>query len=114
MHHSNTTTALLHSFFKCINNYYTNPTLSCGNDQNDGVASQKHFADEPVLGDGLAGLAAGGFRFFRPHLLHVLQHHVGVPVKRLDSGQQLFVVSARYQHLCVVLYCPLQQRQGTM
>ena len=35
----------------------------------------------------------------RPHLLHVLQHHIAVPIERLNAPEQLVVVAAIDQHL---------------
>ena len=64
------------------------------NNQNHAVASQEHLADKAVLVDGAAQLALGIARRLGPHLLDVLQHHVAMPVKGLDAGEQLAVVAA--------------------
>ena len=50
-----------------------------------------HLADEPILVDTLALTTLG---LLGPHLLDVLQHHVAVAVKGLDTGQELAVVPA--------------------
>jgi hypothetical protein len=52
-----------------------------------------HFADEPILVDGSALFALSIPRCLGPHLLDVLQHHVAMSVKRLDSRKQLAVVA---------------------
>ena len=39
-----------------------------------------------------------------PHFLHILEHHVAVPIERLDSAQQLLVIPAVDQHLHSVVY----------
>lgn len=50
-----------------------------------------HLADEAVL---VHSLARTTLRLLGPHLLHVLQHHVEVSVKGLDTGQEFPVVAA--------------------
>lgn len=35
-----------------------------------------------------------------------------MPIKRLDARQQLPVIAAADQHLCVRAYCGLQDREG--
>jgi len=57
--------------------------------QDDGVTSKKHLADEPILVHTLSFAALG---FFRPHLLHILQHHVAMSIECFDSRQQLAVI----------------------
>lgn len=37
------------------------------------------------------------------YLLDILQHHIAVPIERLDTRQQLVVVTTVDQHLGVVL-----------
>lgn len=57
-----------------------------------------HLADEAVLVNTLALAALG---LLGPHLLHVLEDHVAVSVKCLDTGKQLAVVTAGDQDLGV-------------
>lgn len=67
-----------------------------------------HLADEAILVHTLALSALG---LLGPHLLHVLQHHVAVSVKGLDTGQQLPVVTAGDQDLGVCAGSGLQKRE---
>lgn len=60
-----------------------------------------HLADKPILIHGPSLLALCIPRCLSPHLLHVLEHHVAVPVEGLDSGEELAVVSTRDQDLVV-------------
>ncbi len=55
-----------------------------------------HLADEPILVHTLSFTALG---FFRPHLFHILQHHVAMSIERFDSRQQLPVIPTRDQDL---------------
>ena len=48
------------------------------------------------------------------HLLDILQHHVAMPVKRLDASEKLFVVSQRDENLALVAHGLLQHRQGPL
>ena len=48
------------------------------------------------------------------HLLDILQHHVAMPVKRLDAAEQLFVVSKRDEHLALVPHRLLEHRQRAL
>ena len=57
-----------------------------------------HLADEAILVNALALAALG---LLGPHLLHVLEDHVAVSVKCLDTGEELAVVTARDQDLGV-------------
>lgn len=58
--------------------------------QDDTITPEEHFADESVLIDAF-GIALG---LLRPHLLHILQHHVAVAVERLDSRKKFSVIPA--------------------
>lgn len=69
-----------------------------------------HLAHETILVNPLPLIPLG---LLRPHLLHVLQHHVAVTVKRLDPREELAVVPARDQNLGVGACCGLQEGQGT-
>lgn len=69
-----------------------------------------HFADETVL---VHALALGTLRLLGPHLLNILEDHVAVSVKSLDTGQQLAVVSAGNQDLGVCAGGGLEERQRT-
>ena len=62
----------------------------------DAVAAEEHLGDEAVAVDGRGLLLAlARLRHLRPHLLHALQYHVAVPVKRLHTAKQLFVTSQK-------------------
>ena len=50
--------------------------------------------------------------FFSVHLLDVFKDHVAMPIERLDARQQLAVVAAGDQDLCVAAHGRLQDRQG--
>merc|ERR1719265_486081 len=80
--------------------------------QDHRIASEEHFADEAILVHRL-GLLLAPVRDLRPHLTHVLQDHVRVTVKCLDTCQNLPIVAAIDEHLRVVLHTLLQYRQGT-
>ena len=67
-----------------------------------------HLANETILVHTLALAALG---LLGPHLLHVLQNHVAVSVKGLDTGQELAVVSAGDQDLGVRAGGGLQEGQ---
>lgn len=69
-----------------------------------------HLADETVL---VHALALGTLGLLGPHLLNILENHVAVSVKSLDTGQQLAVVSAGNQNLGVCAGGGLEERQGT-
>lgn len=86
--------------------------MSCSaeQDEDDGVAAKEHLADETVL---VHALALGTLGLLGPHLLNVLENHVTVSVKSLDTGQQLAVVSAGNQDLGVCAGGGLEKRQGT-
>lgn len=45
-----------------------------------------HFADETILVHALANLSLGVLGVLCPHLLDILQDHVTMPVKSLDTG----------------------------
>jgi hypothetical protein len=73
-------------------------------DENDGVATEKHFVDVAVLVDRLGFLLTlPGFRQLRPHLLDSFQNEVAVPVESLDPAEELLVVPAVDEDLGVVL-----------
>lgn len=75
------------------------------NHQNHRVTSEEHLGNKPILvhGFGLL-LALAGSRQLRPHLFHVLQHHVAVAIEGFYPAQQLLVVAAVDEHLGVVLH----------
>jgi len=71
--------------------------------KDDGVSSQKHLADESVFVNGFSFLGSfASFGCLCPHLLYILQHHVAVPVKSLNTPKQFLVVSAVDEDLSVV------------
>lgn len=45
------------------------------------------------------GLTLSGFGGLSPHLFHIFQNHVAMPVKSLDTGKKFAVVSTIDQHL---------------
>jgi hypothetical protein len=73
---------------------------SAQQNENDGVASEKHLADETVLVDLASFLPICQSWGFCPHLLCVLKNHVAVTIECLDAGEQFAVVAARDQDLC--------------
>ena len=68
------------------------------------IPPEEHLADEAVLVNRLRALSLGPLWHLSPHLLDVLQHHVAVTIKGLDSAEQLPVVAAADQDLAVVLH----------
>lgn len=50
---------------------------------------------------------------FRPHLLHILQHHVAMSIKRLDSREKLSVVAAGDEYLGMGADCGLEDGEGS-
>ena len=68
--------------------------------QHHRVSSKEQLADVSVLVDRSTLLGAlSCLGDFRPHLLHVLQHHVAVSVEGLHTSEKLVVVSAINQDL---------------
>lgn len=61
--------------------------------------SHLHLANEPILINRSPLLAITLPRRLRPHLLHVLQNHIAMPIKRLHPRQQLLVIATRDQDL---------------
>jgi len=76
------------------------------------VSVYSHLTNKPILINRPTLLSPASPRRLRPHLLHILQYHIAMPIKRLDSRQQLPVVTAADQHLCVRAYCGLQDGEG--
>lgn len=68
-----------------------------------------HLADEAVL---VHALALDTLGVLGPHLLDVLENHVEVAIKSLDTRQQLAVVAAGDQDLGVGARGGQQERQG--
>lgn len=64
---------------------------SAEQDEDDGVTTEEHLADEAILVNTLAVTTLG---LLGPHLLDVLQNHVAVAVEGLDTGEELAVVPA--------------------
>lgn len=79
--------------------------------QDDRISTQEHLRNEAIFVDLPAFLPVGQTRCLCPHLLDVLKHHVAVSVEGLDSRQQLLVVAAGYQDLCVVSHGGLEDGQ---
>lgn len=65
------------------------------------ILKYSHFTDESILIHRPAFLPSAVPRCLRPHFLHILQHHITVPVKSFDTGQQLAVVAAGDEYLGV-------------
>ena len=79
-------------------------------DENDGVTSEKHFADKTFFVDCLLSLSCRGLC---PHLLHILQDHITMTIVRLHARQQLVIVPHVDQHLRIALHALLQNGKGT-
>lgn len=79
--------------------------------QNHRIPSQKHLTDKAILIHGPPLLSRRRPRRLSPHLLHILKHHIAMPIKRLDARQQLPIIAARYQDLRVRSHCRLQDRE---
>jgi hypothetical protein len=60
-----------------------------------------HLANEPILVYRSSLLASTRSWGLGPHLLHVLQDHIAMPIECLHARKQLSVVSARDQNLGV-------------
>lgn len=75
---------------------------SAEENQDDTVTSEEHLADKAVLVDHASLLAICCSRSFTPHLLHILEHHVAMAVKRLHSSEQFSVIATRNQDLCML------------
>lgn len=60
-----------------------------------------HLADKPILVDWPSLLAVCKTRGLCPHLLHVLENHVTVPIESLDTGEEFAVVADRDEDLVV-------------
>lgn len=73
--------------------------------------SNSHLTDKAILIHRPSLLPTRQPRRLRPHLLHILKHHVAVAIESLDARQQLAVVAARDQHLRVRAHCRLQNRE---
>jgi len=72
--------------------------------QNHTISSQEHFGNESVLVNWFPFLLAFTRSWIlRPHFLNVLQHHITMSVKSFDTGQELPIIPAVDQHLCVIL-----------
>lgn len=65
-----------------------------------------HLAHEAIL---VHALPLVTLRLLGPHFLHVLQYHVAVSVKSLDTGQELTIVAAGDQDLSVCAGSGLQE-----
>lgn len=57
---------------------------SAQQNEDNRIASQEHLADEAIL---VHAPSLSALRLLRPHLFHVLEHHIAVAVKRLDSSK---------------------------
>lgn len=67
-----------------------------------------HLANKPILVQRSPLLPARQSWRLRPHLLHILQHHIAMPIERLDAGEELAVVAARDQDLGVRAHSGLE------
>lgn len=54
---------------------------------NDAIAAKEELRDETLLIDGSFGAAARRFRRIGPHLPHVLQNHIAMPIECLDATE---------------------------
>lgn len=75
--------------------------------------ANSHFADKTIFIDWSSLLPCTRSWCLCPHLLHILQHHIAMSVECLHAGQQLSVVSARDEDLCVGSNSGLEDREGT-
>merc|ERR1739841_192208 len=60
--------------------------------QDHGVPTKEELANEAVLVHWLSLLLPGALGHLGPHLAHILEDHVAVPVERLHTRQDLPVV----------------------
>lgn len=72
-----------------------------------------HLADEAILVHGTTLLAVGQARCLCPHLLDVLENHVAMAVKGLNTRKQLAVVTDRDEHLRVRADGRLKDGEGS-
>lgn len=82
-------------------------------EQNFRSRKNSHLANKAILIHRPALLPPSQPRRLRPHLLHILQHHIAVSIEGLDARQQLAVVAARDQDLGVRAHGCLEDGQRT-
>jgi len=71
--------------------------------ENNSVLSQVHLADKSIFVDRFCLLALATFWCFCPHLLHILQYHIAMPVESFDACQQFAIIATANENLRVVL-----------
>jgi hypothetical protein len=76
--------------------------------QNHRIPPQEHLTNEPILIHNPTLLPLRIPRRLTPHLLHILQHHIEVSIKRLYARKQLPVVPTRDEDLAVGAHGGLQ------
>ena len=80
-------------------------SLGISEHKNDRISPQKHLTDESIhVYRFRSARTFSSLVYLAPHLLHVLEDHVAVPIKGLHSTQELSVVSAINQHLRIRLH----------
>lgn len=68
--------------------------------ENSSIATKdSHLANEPIFIDWSPLLPAGSPWRLGPHFLHILQHHVAMPIKCFDPCQEFPIVTTRDQDL---------------
>ncbi len=73
--------------------------------------SNSHFTDKPILVHRSPLLPTAIPWGLCPHLLHVLEHHVTMPIEGLDTREQLSVVAAGDEDLGVGFHSRLEDRE---
>jgi len=72
-----------------------------------------HLRHKPILIDRPSFLPISQPRRLRPHLLHILQHHIEVAIKSLNAAQHLAVVAEGDEDLGVVAHGGLEDGEGS-
>lgn len=75
-----------------LRNLDLNPSASAHLDMSAKRIDQ-HFADESILVHGSPFLPSRRSGYLSPHLFHVLQDHIAVPIECFHSSKQLSVVA---------------------
>lgn len=89
------------------------PALACSKPASVLAVIYSHLANESILVDRSSFLACARSGCLRPHLLHVLQHHITMPIESFHARKQFPVVAARDKDLCVRSYSRLEDRERT-